>query len=108
MIPNESVVTQHKLVVADVRMKAIKKSKPPARNKRIKTWKLKGEKAIEFRSKVERIREGRYVNGIPETPEEIWVDMKEIVVPAAAEVCGRTGGKEQQEKETWWWIKMFK
>ena len=103
VIPNESVVAQHKLVVADVRKKAIKKSKPPARNKRIKTWKLKGEKAIEFRNKVERIREERYVNGIPESPEEIWVDMKEIVVPAAAEVCGRTSGNGHQEKETWWW-----
>ncbi|XP_066958471.1 uncharacterized protein [Macrobrachium rosenbergii] len=29
--------------------------------------------------------------------------MKEIVVPAAAEVHGTTSGKQQQEKETWWW-----
>ena len=103
VIPNESVVVQHKLVVADLRVKAVKNRKPPARRRRIKTWKLKGERAREFRSKVERAQEERYVNGIPESPEEIWVDMKEIVVPAAAEVCGRTSGKQLQEKETWWW-----
>ncbi|XP_066958649.1 uncharacterized protein [Macrobrachium rosenbergii] len=28
--------------------------------------------------------------------------MKGTVVPAAAEVCGRTSGKQQQERETWW------
>ena len=103
VIPNESVVAQHKLLVADLRLKSIKKSKPLDRNKRIKIWKLKGEKAREFRNKVERARAERYVNGMPESPEEIWVDMKAIVVPAAEEVCGRTSGREEQEKETWWW-----
>ncbi|XP_066950719.1 craniofacial development protein 2-like [Macrobrachium rosenbergii] len=85
VIPNESVVAQHKLVVADFSLKAIGKRKAPARNRRIKTWKLKGEKAREFRSRVERTREETYVSGISESPEEIWDDMKEIVVPAAAE-----------------------
>ncbi|XP_066947146.1 craniofacial development protein 2-like [Macrobrachium rosenbergii] len=59
-IPNESVVAQLKLVVANFRLKAIRKRKAPARNRRIKTWKLKvGEKARELRSKVERAREER-------------------------------------------------
>ncbi|XP_066958516.1 uncharacterized protein [Macrobrachium rosenbergii] len=35
--------------------------------------------------------------------EEIWDEMKGIVVPAAAEVCGRTSGKQQQERKTYWW-----
>ena len=103
IIPNESVVVQHKLVVADLRVKGVRNRKTPARKRKIKTWKLKGEKAREFRSKVETAQEERYLNGMPESPEEIWVDMKEIVVPAAAEVCGRTSGNEHQEKETWWW-----
>ncbi|XP_066947144.1 uncharacterized protein [Macrobrachium rosenbergii] len=96
VIPNESVVEQHKLVVAGFRLKAIRKRKAPARNRRIKTWKLKGEKARELRSKVERAREVRYVGEMSESPEEIWDDMTEIVVPAAAEVCGRASGKQQQ------------
>ena len=54
VIPNESVVAQHKLLVADLRLKSIKKSKPLDRNKRIKIWKLNGEKARDFRNKVER------------------------------------------------------
>ncbi|XP_066973193.1 uncharacterized protein [Macrobrachium rosenbergii] len=103
VIPNESVVAQHELVVADFRLKAIRKRRAQARNRRIKTWKLKGEKAREFGSKVERAREERDVNGMSELPEEIWDDMKGIVVPAAVEGCGRTSGKQQQERETWWW-----
>ncbi|XP_066941176.1 uncharacterized protein [Macrobrachium rosenbergii] len=103
VLPSESVIVQHKLVVADFRLKAIRKRKAPARNRRIKTWKLKGEKARKFRSKVERAKEERYMSGMSELLEEIWDDRKEIVVPATAEVCGRTSGKQQQEKETWWW-----
>ncbi|XP_066947074.1 uncharacterized protein [Macrobrachium rosenbergii] len=57
VIPNESVVAQHKLVVADSRLKAIRKRKTPTRNMRIKTWKLKGEKAREFRSGKSQRRE---------------------------------------------------
>ncbi|XP_066963174.1 uncharacterized protein [Macrobrachium rosenbergii] len=102
VIPNESVVAEHKLVAADFRLKAIRKRKAPARNKRIKTWKLKGEKAREFRSKVERTNEERYVNEMSESPKEICDDMKGIVVPAAAEVCGGISGKQQQDRETWW------
>ena len=103
VIPSESVVAQHKMVVTDLRSKAMKKMKTPSRNKRIKTWELKGEKKIEFRSKVERAREERYENGNPESPQEIWGDMKEIMVPVAADVCGRTSGRPKLDKETWWW-----
>ena len=103
VIPSESVVAQHKLVVVDFRLRPEKNRKPPVRKKKIKSWKLKGEKAIEFKTKVERAQEERYVNGLPESQEMIWNDMKEIIVPAAAEVCGRTSGRRQQERESWWW-----
>ena len=46
VIPNESVVVQYKFVVADLRKKLIKKSKSPARNRKIKIWRLKGEKMM--------------------------------------------------------------
>ena len=52
---------------------------------------------------MERAQEERYVNGLPESQEMIWNGMKEIIVPAAAEVCGRTCGRQQQERESWWW-----
>ncbi|XP_068205721.1 uncharacterized protein [Palaemon carinicauda] len=90
-IPNESVLAQHKLVMADFNLKSTGKRKVPTRNRRIKTWKPKGEKAREFRSKVERTREEKYVNSTSESPEEMW------------EVCSRPSGKHQYEKETWWW-----
>ena len=103
VIPSESVVVQHKLLITEFRTDATKKNDNSIRNKKIKVWELKGEKKIEFRSKVERAREVRNENRVPESPHEIWEDMKEILVPAATEVCGRTSGKPKQEKETWWW-----
>ena len=40
---------------------------------------------------------------MPELVEEIWRDMKKMLVTTATEVCGRTTGKPRWDKETWWW-----
>ena len=104
VIPGEPVVTQHRLLVADFRLKKERKRTKKEKIRKIKTWELKGEKVNEFRNKVEAARRERYENGrTPDSSEEIWTDMKGIVVTKATEVCGRTSGNTRLEKDTWWW-----
>ncbi|XP_047488085.1 craniofacial development protein 2-like [Penaeus chinensis] len=47
VIPEEAVVTQHRLLCVVLKIKQEKKRKPKTQ-KRIKIWKLKGDKIIEF------------------------------------------------------------
>ena len=104
VIPGEPVVTQHRLLVADFRLKRERKKKKKEKKRKIKTWELKGEKVMEFRNKVEEARRERYENGrSPDSAEEIWTGMKDIVVTKATEVCGRTSGNTRLEEDTWWW-----
>ena len=104
VIPGEPVVTQHRLLVADFRLKKERKRTRQEKVRKIKTWELRGDKVNEFRNKVEAARRERYENGrTPDSSEEIWTDMKGIVVTKAKEVCGRTSGNTRLEKDTWWW-----
>ena len=103
VIPNESVVVQHKILVADLRSRPRKRRRTTERKRRIKAWELKNAKKIEFKNRVEKVLEEKYGNGMPEPVEEIWGDIKEILVTTAMEVCGRTNGKPRWNKETWWW-----
>ena len=104
VIPGEPMVTQHRLLVADFRMKVERKQRKEERKRKIKVWELRGEKKTEFREKVEETLREKYENGMfPEMVEELWTDMKDILVRRAAEVCGRTSGKPRVERDTWWW-----
>ena len=103
VIPNESVVVQHKIWVADLRSRPRKRTRTTERKRRIKVWELKNAKKIEFKNILEKVLEEKYGNGMPEPVEEIWEGMKEILVTTATEVCGRTSGKPRWDKETWWW-----
>ena len=104
VITGEPVVTQHRLLMADLRMKVEKKRRKEERKRKIKVWELRGEKKTEFRQKVEGTLIERYGNGtFPERVEELWTDMKDILVTKATEVGGKTSGKPRKEKDTWWW-----
>ena len=104
VIHGEPVVTQHRLLIVDLRMKVEKKRRKEERKRKIKVWELRGEKKTEFRQKVEGTLIERYGNGtFPERVEELWSDMQDILVTKATEVCGKTSGKPRQEKDTWWW-----
>lgn len=97
VIPGEAVVAQHRLVCAVLNIKREKGKKPDTR-KRIKIWKLKGQKVKEYRDKVKE----KY-NSNTSTVEEHWCTLKTAVLEAATEVCGCTKGGKHQGKETWWW-----
>ena len=104
VIPGEPVVTQHRLLIADLRMKVEKKRRKEERKRKIKVWELRDEKKSEFRQKVEGTLIERYGNGtFPERVEELWIDMTDILVTKATEVYGKTNGKPRKEKDTWWW-----
>ena len=104
VIPGEPVVTQHRLLVADFRMKNGRRRRKEDRKRKIKVWELKSEKKNEFRNKVEDTFMEKYrTDSLPETAEEVWEDMKDILVTKATEICGKTSGKPKEEKDTWWW-----
>lgn len=104
VIPGEAVVTQHRVLVADLRIKVEKKRKKEERKRKIKVWELNGEKKTEFRNKVQSAIRERYENGsFPERVEDVWADMKQILVTTGTEVCGRTSGKPRTENDAWWW-----
>ena len=104
VIPSEPVVAQHKLLVADLRMKRGSKRRKEERKRKIKVWELKGEKKMEFKNKVEEtLREEYRTNGLPETVEKEWKVMKDVLVTKATEICGKTSGKPREKRDTWWW-----
>ena len=51
VIPGEPVVTQHRLLIADLRMKVEKKRRKEERKRKIKVCELRGEKKTEFRQR---------------------------------------------------------
>ena len=65
---------------------------------KIKVWKLKEEKARQ-----EYVQKLRAVDmDTCHTVNERWTCMKEAMVKASEQVCGKTKGPPRH-KETWWW-----
>lgn len=67
---------------------------------RIRSGKLRGPKAEEYRRKVID-RRAETEDG--ETAEEMWRKLKEITVRTAEEVCGRSKYGKKPDREEWWW-----
>jgi hypothetical protein len=90
-IPGEEVMSQHRLLVMDVKVKDRKELK----NKevgRVKTWRLKDESVK--RELVEKVNER--IEKV-----QVWDDINEVMRKTMVEVCGQSQGKEQVKK--WWW-----
>ena len=97
VIAGEEIVKQHRLVVCDMKLKVEKKKKVKWVSK-IKVWKLKEEKARQ-----EYVQKLRAVDmDTCHTVNERWTCMKEAMVKASEQVCGKTKGPPRH-KETWWW-----
>ena len=99
-IPGEAVVSQHKLVVMDLRTR-------PKINKKIqyrrenevmsKWWILKDEAVADDYTK-------DVINNMDNCEEPEWTIFSETVKEKDSEHCGvTTGGKFMQKRETWWW-----
>lgn len=99
VIPGEEVVTQHRLLVCDMKWnfkKEIKKIFVP----KLRVWKLKDP---EFRLKFNRsLNDQLAENGNPISVEEKWKHLKNSLLKATEKSCGFTK-KGNWRKQTWWW-----
>ena len=96
VIPGEECVSQHKLVVMDMRIKRSTKKKAKGTRGRLKTWRLRSvTEREEFKCEVEKI----VVHG--ESAQERWNSLEHGLKNAAEKVCGWS--KEGKKREKTWW-----
>jgi hypothetical protein len=100
VIPRESVVSQHKLMVADFPFRIRIHRDKQAKFARTKWWKLKGETSNVFKERV--ILEGFWSK--EKDANNMWVKMATCIRKVASEVFGMTKGTSGEPKDTWWWI----
>ena len=99
VIPGESVVPQHKLVVADFRFRIRVQRDKRAKVARTKWWKLKGEVAQVFKERV--FKEGPWEEG--GDADNVWMKMATCIRKVASEEFGVSRGRRSEDKDTWWW-----
>ncbi|XP_071678534.1 uncharacterized protein [Lolium perenne] len=99
VIPGESVVHQHKLVVTNFRFRLRVQRDKRAKCARTKWWKLKGEVAQTFKEKV--IKEGPWEEG--GHAGNMWMKMATYIHKVALEEFGLSRGSKSKVRDTWWW-----
>lgn len=99
VIPGESVVHQHKLVVADFRFRIRVQRDKRAKVARTKWWKLNGEVAQAFKERV--IKEGPWEE--EGDADSMWMKMATCIRKVASEEFGVSRGSRREVKDTWWW-----
>ena len=99
-VVHEECITQHKLLICVLDLKAKLVRSKGNFMKSCKVWKLKeAEMESIFRLKVQT-RAAKSV-GKPRDAEGVWKDLKECMLSEAISVCGETKGISRHE--TWWW-----
>ena len=100
VIPGESCLPQHKLLVCVLDVKASVRKKKRAFRSKMKLWRLK-EGAIrrEFENQVKAGSATRTVGG---DVDVMWKELKSSLMNAADGLCSCTKGPPRH-KETWWW-----
>ena len=101
VIPGEACIQQHKLLVSVAHLGAKINKKRKEFVSRQKVWRLK-EPDIQrrFVEKVQASESSRDAEGL----ENIWTGLKDCLLQATEEVCGRTKGLTRHTA-TWWWNK---
>ena len=84
VFPGECVVPQHKLVVADFRLRVRVHRDKHVKIARTKWWKLRGEAAQTFKERM--LGEGPWEEG--EDADDMWLKMATCVRKVASEVFG--------------------
>ena len=99
-IPGEAVVSQHRLVVMDLRTRTKKKRQYRRENEvKIKWWRLKDQAVADDYAK-------DVINNMGDCEEPEWTIFSETVKEKGSEHCRvTTGGKSMQKRESWWWNK---
>ncbi|KAH1233397.1 Craniofacial development protein 2 [Glycine max] len=99
VIPGESLTTQHRVLVMDVRIRDRAKRRSPMVAPRIKWWHLKGEKQGIFQQK---IWEG-WCGQSQGSANDMWNKMSQEIIKVAKETLGESRGFGPRDKESWWW-----
>ncbi|KAH1214111.1 Craniofacial development protein 2 [Glycine max] len=97
VIPGESLTTQHRVLVMDVRIRDRAKRRSPMVAPRIKWWHLKGEKQGIFQQK---IWEG-WCGQSQGSANDMWNKMSQEIIKVAKETLGESRGFGPRGK--WWW-----
>ncbi|KAL5128533.1 Craniofacial development protein 2 [Glycine soja] len=99
VIPGESLTTQHRVLVMNVRIRDRAKRRSPMVAPRIKWWHLKGEKQGIFQQK---IWEG-WCGQSQGSANDMWNKMSQEIIKVAKETLGESRGFGPRGKESWWW-----
>ncbi|KAL5148302.1 Transcriptional adapter ADA2a [Glycine soja] len=99
VISGESLTTQHRVLVMDVRIRDRAKRRSPMVAPRIKWWHLKGEKQGIFQQK---IWEG-WCGQSQGSANDMWNKMSQEIIKVAKETLGESRGFGPRGKESWWW-----
>ncbi|KAL5147286.1 LINE-1 retrotransposable element ORF2 protein [Glycine soja] len=99
VIPGESLTTQHRVLVMEVRIRDRAKRRSPMVAPRIKWWHLKGEKQGIFQQK---IWEG-WCGQSQGSANDMWNKMSQEIIKVAKETLGESRGFGPRGKESWWW-----
>ncbi|KAH1225701.1 Craniofacial development protein 2 [Glycine max] len=99
VIPGESLTTQHRVLVMDVRIRDRAKRRSPMVAPRIKWWQLKGEKQGIFQQK---IWEG-WCGQSQGSENDMWNKTSQEIIKVAKETLGESRGFGPRGKESWWW-----
>ena len=102
VLPKEAITTQHRVLIAELEVKASTKRRVEGR-KLIRCWKLNNNEVREEfrRSVVERMANTHVVT--TENVEESWEETAGLIRYCGEEVCGRSSGKKKPGLESWWW-----
>jgi exonuclease III len=98
VIPSESLDSDHRLLVMDMKGWQVKRQQIEL-ERRIKIWILKDDaKKQEYRKLIQE----KIPKDEPKEVEEEWRRLREGVMAAAEVVCGRTSGKRRWKETPWW------
>jgi hypothetical protein len=98
VIPEECVVPQHKLVVADFRFQVRFQRSKRVQAQRTKWWKLKEDAAKTFKKRV--LKEGPWHEG--SDANNMWMRMTTCIRKVTSEEFGVIKKDKREAKETWW------
>ena len=102
VLPQEAVTTQHRVVVAELEVKAARQRRAEGR-KQIRWWKLKDEKVKgNFMKCVVDILSNR-IEVMTTNVDEWWEETARQIRTYGEEICGRSSGKKKPGLERWWW-----
>ena len=99
-IPREECIQQHKLLIGVIELREQAKKKRKIFVSKCRVWKLKQQDIRNrFHNRIQNCSEGRSVDG---DIEVVWKELRDCMLGAADDICGRTKGPVRH-KETWWW-----